>query len=456
MLGRSKLMPQSISYSYLILIVAVLVSGLPTTLASLGPIDIDAFKVVLCLGFLVWSLQQFVRQQVKLHFPKELHIFALFFCWLMITAIWSKNQLYASIYLFGLALQGLFLLLIINLTKNINNVRVWVRLLPFFGLTMAFFLLVVSGQLGGLRHTSTSYSHNSTMAGAFIPLAVYQVYAVRFFLMKLIYLVVLLFLLIIVLLTEQRAALLSLSICSFFLIGYMIFYRRPTEVRYFVPIFRRLVVAVGVVAFSLTLIIIVAYQIVGEQIIDHFIQRILYTFIQADSGVAGNAVVWHWRESLRYEIYQAALNMSCDYFPFGAGWGSFKGLYSQYGEVRSMVEIDPHSVYLRLLAETGIVGLGLFVFFIIKCWRNFAFSAKVARSHKDIRNYILIRAIQMGFLSILIMGFTREILFEPPLYIFIGMAVVLKSHYKRILNDRGLLFDQRTFHSGKYEAISNP
>ncbi|MFQ5479459.1 MAG: O-antigen ligase family protein [Candidatus Binatia bacterium] len=80
-------------------------------------------------------------------------------------------------------------------------------------------------------------------------------------------------------------------------------------------------------------------------------------------------------ENGRWPIWNAALGMFHDRPILGHGWGSFEGLYPGYsGRPTGLYYDHAHNEYLEVLAEAGVVGLGLVA------WLVFLFVRRLYRA----------------------------------------------------------------------------
>lgn len=78
---------------------------------------------------------------------------------------------------------------------------------------------------------------------------------------------------------------------------------------------------------------------------------------------------------LRLTFWKAALRMWEDQPIWGQGIGQFRFLYGEYRDPGQRLRVSPaHNAFISLLAETGIVGLGLYLFWMfsifLSLWRE--------------------------------------------------------------------------------------
>lgn len=116
----------------------------------------------------------------------------------------------------------------------------------------------------------------------------------------------------------------------------------------------------------------------------------------------------------------------------GVGFGSFEKAFSSFqgAHLSTGFERSAHNTYLRIMAETGIVGLlASFAFFlsmVLYFWRTY----RVARD-KDQR--ILAFAILVSIISFLVMSATLDQLFEPHFWVIAAVGIAHGEIQKKLI-----------------------
>jgi len=103
-----------------------------------------------------------------------------------------------------------------------------------------------------------------------------------------------------------------------------------------------------------------------------------------------------WVTAWRYFMHSPIL---------GVGWGNFAGLYgsdlSAFSDWIPLGVFEVHNIYLQLLAETGIVGLVAFFYFIVQSWRQ---ARRQWYSSLDVLGKVLAFGILGALISVLVHG----------------------------------------------------
>lgn len=116
--------------------------------------------------------------------------------------------------------------------------------------------------------------------------------------------------------------------------------------------------------------------------------------------------------AVRLLLWATALNLFTHSPIIGVGWGNFIGLYDSY--LKSFSDMIPpgvfaiHNIYLQLLAETGVVGLGAFFYLVIRAWRQARDQLCMARDPVELA---LAFGVLGALLSVLVHG-TVDFLFQ--------------------------------------------
>jgi len=90
-------------------------------------------------------------------------------------------------------------------------------------------------------------------------------------------------------------------------------------------------------------------------------------------------------ELSRLAVWQAAGMMFLEHPVLGVGYGNYRSLYGDLAPDRLLSRVEAHSLYLQLLAETGLVGFCGFAFFL---WTSFFFSLQSFRTHDSLSRIV--------------------------------------------------------------------
>ncbi|MEQ1731185.1 MAG: O-antigen ligase family protein, partial [Vicinamibacterales bacterium] len=105
------------------------------------------------------------------------------------------------------------------------------------------------------------------------------------------------------------------------------------------------------------------------------------------AGIGDRGLVYNQNEVIdassqgRVEAWKAAVRMAFVYALFGVGMGNFTALYREYSTFWDGRVYATHSIWFQVLAETGFVGLGLFVAMFVVAMRSASRSYHVLTEH---------------------------------------------------------------------------
>jgi O-antigen ligase len=133
-------------------------------------------------------------------------------------------------------------------------------------------------------------------------------------------------------------------------------------------------------------------------------------------------------EQDRISIWRDAWKMICTHPWFGQGAGSFQWAFPAYETMEpDRPAVFAHNDYLQILAEYGIVGLGLVLWLLISCWRSAMRNLKAQDS--------LVRGIGLAALGALTAAAIQEItdysLFTPGIAAMLVGIVALNERVSR-------------------------
>jgi O-antigen ligase len=101
----------------------------------------------------------------------------------------------------------------------------------------------------------------------------------------------------------------------------------------------------------------------------------------------------------RFHIWSVTWKVIVEYLPFGAGIGAFAAAYTPFDTMNGLGRVEQaHNDYLQILADAGLVGLALAVFFIFVLFRT---GIRATRTENIYRRGIAVGALS-GCFAILI------------------------------------------------------
>jgi putative inorganic carbon (HCO3(-)) transporter len=170
--------------------------------------------------------------------------------------------------------------------------------------------------------------------------------------------------------------------------------------------------ALGLAAISLA--VLLAITVAPSTYFD----RITSTDIETDTSAQGRLHAWN-----------AAFRMALDY-PLGVGVGSFNSAYGRFyitqDEVfQSRRWISAHSIYFKVLAESGFLGLLLLIGVLATNFRDNLRSFRQARAHPD-TSHVEDRwpaVLNLGLVGYAIAGAFLGGIAYPHLYLLSGLTV---------------------------------
>ncbi len=113
------------------------------------------------------------------------------------------------------------------------------------------------------------------------------------------------------------------------------------------------------------------------------------------------------RSFFRLDIWRKTMVMVSDNFWLGVGLGNFPVVFPVYNRME-ILKSHAHSEYFNVLAELGVVGMLLYLSFLIMIFKSFLNS--FLNGNNDRRNATLVTGLGCGLLLVGVHGF-----FEPPM-----------------------------------------
>ena len=121
----------------------------------------------------------------------------------------------------------------------------------------------------------------------------------------------------------------------------------------------------------------------------------------------------------------------------GVGFGSFEETFERYKEtyLSTGFKRSAHNTYLRVAAETGIIGFSAFVVFLVSLLRTILQGIRLTRRTPFEVTFLSV-AFSLG--TFLLMSATLDQMFEPHFWVMVGIALAYGSVLKRLLGSNDI------------------
>jgi O-antigen ligase len=366
----------------------------------------DIFFIVSVLGLMLKmaSDRDFRFTGSNIDFP-----LLLLFAWMGLSLSWTSD-LSAGIIDFIKKLYGLTLFyLTINLARNRRNIDIILKVWILTGIIWSIFSIVELISIGlpkatsliakygvishwGERVRSSALAETPNKLGTilsfsfFITFAQYAMSQKRW--SKIILFVAILMMLLALISTMSRTTWVAvfLSIILLFI---------------WVKNIRKLTTALGITA------ILMLFAVLSSSYRDVLLQRVagIISPVQTPDYIP------------RLNIYIVGLKMFKDYPLNGVGVGSFHQLARSYGSI----ELEaPHNIFLYMLSEFGLIGLGLLLFLIIKFIALMRHALSKVSGNRKIVLYGLLATMAFYLLQVQIISTTLR---ETSMWALLGLAM---------------------------------
>jgi len=344
-------------YAYILGVILLPVWSLTWTGAAQIPeaVDIrfaDIFFIVGVLGLILKmaSDKDFQFAGSNIDFP-----LLLLFTWMGLSLAWTSD-LTAGIIDSIKKIYGLTLFyLTVNLVRNRRNLdivlKVWILTGIIWGLSAIIELVSIGlpkatnliGKYGIISHwgervRSSAFAENPNKLGTILSFSLLVAFA-QYAISQKRWSKIILFVAILIMLLALISTLSRTTWAVFFLVSVLLFI--------WVKNIRKLTFALGIVA------IVMLFAVLTTDYREVLLQRAagIISPVQTPDYIP------------RLNVYIVGLRMFEDYPLNGVGVGSFHRLARSYGSI----ELDaPHNIFIYMLSEFGLIGLGLFLFLIIR------------------------------------------------------------------------------------------
>ncbi|MDH3710101.1 MAG: O-antigen ligase family protein [Cyclobacteriaceae bacterium] len=365
------------------------------------------FGLATVLGFLVKSFQSDNNLLIRIEWN---YIFALIFVlWILIsnpTAAISggtRNWIFTFIQLFVLALLTGILM---NDQKKFNTLMFWFVV----ALGISAFNGILNSSIAGTRMGSDIEAGllggKNTAARYYIVAGLFAFYlqkiskkALKRWFMRFAMAV----LIIGVLFTLSRAGLALLV----FSIGLVAFLEFRFSWRQFVPV----VLMTAIIMF-----------IIPDELFSTY-----YSVISGGEFETGGrgAVYSSVENNIRYTLWDSAFKMWKSAPVTGLGIGQFSFNVAYYLPFSlAYLNLGAHNMFFQLLAETGTVGVGLFLLTLLATYRNFS------GQREGVNN--INRIWMIAFVVMVLGGLTKHDHYDKLLWLLVGSSVALKNYWPNI------------------------
>ncbi len=176
------------------------------------------------------------------------------------------------------------------------------------------------------------------------------------------------------------------------------------------------------------------YQRIRSKVALGMIGAVALTILFAVAGIddrqSGGAHEEGLDESAKGRLYawEAAFGMAVDNPMLGVGISNFYYNYFFYSPHWDGLNHAVHSTWFGVLAETGFLGLGIFLSLIIITFRNAINTMNNLKYHDEPGIRLIATAVPAGIIGFMVSGTFLTQGFTWPLYIQIGLVVAL-SHF---------------------------
>ncbi|MDG6777380.1 O-antigen ligase family protein [Thiomicrorhabdus sp. zzn3] len=145
----------------------------------------------------------------------------------------------------------------------------------------------------------------------------------------------------------------------------------------------------------------------------------------------------------RFEMWKVALLAFIEKPVFGWGFDSFNAVYNHYFEAHEAIKPSkasgwgqPHNDYLQFLVETGVIGFGLLMIFLLYPLKVY-FNALILGLKQNQRRLVFVALLGIVMLECLLefMLSDRNFTFRHTLYFFVTVNVMCLMFIARIKNE---------------------
>jgi O-antigen ligase len=173
------------------------------------------------------------------------------------------------------------------------------------------------------------------------------------------------------------------------------------------------------------------FAVVAVMIVAVFLIPKSYLTVEIPSfGTSFNAQSSDASALIRFKLWTAGYRMWADHPVEGVGIGQFNNellTYAPYDLPAIDYNTGAHNIYVAVLAETGVVGLALFVWLAVACYSAVR---RAARSAADEETRQLARTWQIALIVLLLGGLTKHDQYDKLLWLTLGATLSFGAGYR--------------------------
>jgi O-antigen ligase len=123
--------------------------------------------------------------------------------------------------------------------------------------------------------------------------------------------------------------------------------------------------------------------------------------------------------SARFLVWKVSLDIFLDTYMMGGGPAAFSAAV-KHNQYFTLNLTSPHSIYMQILCEYGLIGIGLLVFFLLRVYKMFVRTIEVAKiDYRPMIKVLLVVLICFGFEALTL----AQSLALPIIWSFLGIFV---------------------------------
>lgn len=146
---------------------------------------------------------------------------------------------------------------------------------------------------------------------------------------------------------------------------------------------------------------------------------------------------------LRLAIWDAGWRMFLDHPILGVGAGQFATAYGTiYLQGRHTAWMQPHNLFLQVVCELGLVGLFVFVSFVLQIWKAIRGVLQLRDSPGIETNYHFAVACNFMLIGIGLISLVSHTLYRPYWYLLAGLVAANRAVTLKLLNPEADTADQ--------------
>ncbi len=181
------------------------------------------------------------------------------------------------------------------------------------------------------------------------------------------------------------------------------------------------------------------FAVVGAMLVAVFLIPKSYLSVEIPSfGTSVNAESNDASAIIRLQLWSAGYHMWEDHPLDGVGIGAFNQellTYAPYDLPAIDYNTGAHNIYVAVLAETGVVGLAIFLWLVVACYS----AVRRAAKSFDEESRQLARTWQIALIVLLLGGLTKHDQYDKLLWLTLGASLSFGAGYRSLFRRRGRL-----------------